>query len=36
MLEINYNSTDHHSELTKACPMAQLKQLVCDIYFFKL
>ena len=36
MQQINYNPTEHHLELTKASPMAPLKQFVSDSYFFKL
>ena len=31
---MNYNSTEDHSELTKASPMAPLKQFVSVGYFF--
>ena len=36
MLHINYNSIEHHSELTKTFPVAPLKQFVCDSYLFQI
>ena len=34
MQHINYNSTERHSDVTKASPMTPLKQFVFDIFFF--
>ena len=33
MQHINYNSTERHSDVTKASPMTPLKQFVFDIFF---